>query len=261
MPNIHYNDAGTWKKIKKLHYNDAGTWKKIKKAYQNVGGTWKLIYSGAAEIHYLYNSANVTSGNTATYNNVAIGDAASDRNIIVAVGARGGTGVATTNVSVTINGVSAPEISGTKSTLNASFIGSQSSLYSLVVNSGTTANIVVSSVANFTTSHIAVYSVLGAQNTTPSSVNVAAPGVTNSSVITLGKSDGSVVLSYNYSPGDGSNNITWTSVTEDFEYYLSSPYQVNHSGASVLSTNSDNIVISSNNASIVRRHLCGVTFT
>ena len=46
MPELHYNDGGTWRKAKELHYNDGGTWRNIKEAWYNDGGTWRKVFSG-----------------------------------------------------------------------------------------------------------------------------------------------------------------------------------------------------------------------
>lgn len=43
---FHYNDGGTWRKMKEVHYNDGGTWRKAKEIWYNDGGTWRKVFSG-----------------------------------------------------------------------------------------------------------------------------------------------------------------------------------------------------------------------
>lgn len=62
---FHYNDSGTWRKMKEIHFNDSGTWRKLKEVWFNDNGTWRKVFSGAT-VYLVNHSLFRQSAGTAT---------------------------------------------------------------------------------------------------------------------------------------------------------------------------------------------------
>lgn len=64
MAELHYKDAGVWRKAKEFWYRDAGTWRKIKELWYRDAGTWRKVFTGgfsgfALTYHSIYGSPDI----------------------------------------------------------------------------------------------------------------------------------------------------------------------------------------------------------
>lgn len=59
----HYNDNGTWRKLKEIHYNDNGTWRKLKEVWYNDNGTWRKVFSGEGPVVPLSGGTSIMTAN------------------------------------------------------------------------------------------------------------------------------------------------------------------------------------------------------
>lgn len=161
---------------------------------------------------------------TYTFTSASIGTASTGRVIIVGVGGSNVTVAAITITSVTIGGVSATEISDNRS--GQSYCG----LYSLQVDTGTTADIVVTWSGVMSACGIGVWAAYNLLSSTPT--DTGTDSASDPLNTTIDVSAGGVVVAYteNYAGSTPSN--VWTGVTEDFDKVIRAAAFAGQSGAS-----------------------------
>lgn len=149
-----------------------------------------------------------------TFTSVAIGTAAADRYVIVAVACRGGASQADVS-SVTVAGVSCTQIG---SDVNAGASNSHLSLWltNTVIASGATANIVVTMAAPYPQGvAVATWAVAGLQSTTPTDTDST---TTDAASVSSSAQAGGILVAAAFSvDAMSSATHTWTGVTENFD--------------------------------------------
>lgn len=171
----------------------------------------------------------IGSGSTYTYNSQAIGPAAANRLVIVAVHSLQSAGARTIS-SVTVGGISATVIPGTTFTTTTAHGDYDSALYAASVPTGTTANIVVTMSGSVTgggggISVWAAYDLSsttaidgdGAINTSGSPANIPSLTTANSGFLVAS------AMAYAF----GAFSVSWTNATKRSEVSVgSNPYVV-----------------------------------
>jgi hypothetical protein len=146
-----------------------------------------------------------------TYATQAIGTAAADRLVFVGVASQI---VSPTISTLTIGGITATQVPG--SMVNLGAVQGQTEWWWALVPSGTTADIIVTYSANQSGStRIFVYSVVGADTTTPYSdvKTVVGSAASQSLSLTIPASGGGMGIASSTSRGAAS--YTWSNLTED----------------------------------------------
>lgn len=163
----------------------------------------------AIEITQTDTDYNTLGSTSHTFTGVSIGTANASRDVIVAVGYDYAT---TPSLTVEINGVTAPLISGTRA--NAGIYYAE--LHRLTVTSGTTATITLTAGASIIPC-IAVWSVL---YTRPVEHDTAT-STTNNPSLSIDTRARGAVLAFAFSAGTDLTGFTWTNVTEEFDVSIS----------------------------------------
>lgn len=164
-----------------------------------------------------------TGSNPYTWSGVSIGAAASDRLVIVSVG-WAGLGTVTLS-SATIGGVSATIVAQTTGT------NTGIAIIAAVVPTGTTADIVVTMSAGMSRFYYAVWRGTGFVSTTAYDTDAPAGGASSARSATIDVPAGGFVFAT--SQGADSGGVTWTNVTEDWDYSDSND---KHNGGSASSS-------------------------
>lgn len=155
-------------------------------------------------------------GTTVTFTGVNIGTASASRRVVVAVGSRSGT-----PTGCTIAGVTAT-LDGSDASPNQSYI------YSAVVTTGTTGDIVVSFPGGSPRCGIGVWAL---ENASPTGQTGTAANNADMNVTT---SVGDVVIASAYEHGTNGSTATWTGATERYDETVET--DMTHSGADVIAT-------------------------
>lgn len=167
---------------------------------------WSPYQRDPASFAYLTDLQNLTALTTYTFSSVSLGAAASTRVIVVFV-----QGVRSSGASVsscTVGGVSATRIETESST---NFPGA---LFTAVVPSGTTGDIVVTFNGTMSECAIGVYRATG-MSATPADWELKSDGSSASETLTVDVVEGGAVASF--ALRGNNNNLTWTGLSEDFE--------------------------------------------
>jgi len=177
-----------------------------------------------ASVTYAAQTSSTTAGSSFSFSSVAFSSTASDRLIVVSVGA---TAANQRTVSrVTIGGVSATGYE------NANRLR-HGSLWVAAVPSGTTGTVDVNFSGSVDNCHIGVWALYGISSAVPRESNQVSGSYTNNSS-TLNTAKGGVSIAAAVSAG--AVTITWTGLTENFDLQVSSEMR---SGASLVETVSD----------------------
>lgn len=192
--------------------------------------------ASVANVAYAGNTAAAASSSPQTLSSVAIGTAAADRYVVVAVALRASGGSQSDASAVTVGGVSCTQI-GTD-------VNSGNNHLSLwrtnsPIASGTTANVVVT-FTNAANIGAATWPVTGLQSTTPTDTDTT---TTDAASVTSTVSAGGIIVAAAYSVGISAGTHTWTGVTEDFDS-LSVGASGSVSGGSLNSPGGGNISVS-----------------
>lgn len=176
-------------------------------------GIFAVVGGKLASIAYCtaLGSGSVTATNTYMFTGASIGAAATGRLVIVAVSY---VTVAAATATCTIGGNAATEIAGcARRTASGASVEVQVRLYALTVNTGTTANIVLTTSSNATIFNIAVWAAYDVISTTPVDASNAWANGISTLTLSLNNSPGGVVCAYAVEPG----SVTWTGLTEDYD--------------------------------------------
>lgn len=200
----------------------------------------KLLFSRKpANVAYAGNATASVGGNPHTFSSVAIGTAAVDRYVIVAVAIRKQNQAGQA-------GATAVTVAGTACTQIGSSVQSDSNHLSLwrtnsPITSGTTANIAVTHVETYNNLGVAAWAVTGLQSVTPTDTDST---TTDAASVTSTVSAGGIIVAAAYSIGSSSAGThTWTGVTEGFDA-LSIGTSAAASGGSLNSVAGGNISVS-----------------
>ena len=199
----------------------------------------KLLFSRKpANVAYAGNATASVGGNPHTFSSVAIGTAAVDRYVIVAVAIRKQNQAGQA-------GATAVTVAGTACTQIGSSVQSDSNHLSLwrtnsPITSGTTANIAVTHVNTYNNLGVAAWAVTGLQSVTPTDTDST---TTDAASVTSTVSAGGIIVAAAYSVGLSAGTHTWTGVTEDFDS-LSVGASGSVSGGSLNSPGGGNISVS-----------------
>lgn len=146
-------------------------------------------------------TTNINNLTTYTFNNVAIGTAASDRIVVVGVSAEDGATVFNTS-SMTIGGNAATERVDTA----AASTTFTTSIYNLLVTSGTTATVAVTMTEAVEALNICVWAVYGLASAVPLSTD-SFSGTGSATLSTTG--DGGVIIGSAAHSGIAGNSVVW----------------------------------------------------
>lgn len=177
---------------------------------------------------YTYNAKYVstTDASSYTFSTSNIGTAATGRYVVVAVSI--GAGSLPSVTGVTIGGNAASIIGAASSNTNTGTV-----FYGLTVNTGTTADIVVSLSGAAVCCGIATYSLYGLSSTTPVDTKQSSANPGSASVTT---SNGGVLIVVAANAG-ALSTYTWTGgPSEDFDDTIEASTAVSYSGASQTTT-------------------------
>jgi hypothetical protein len=166
---------------------------------------------------------------TYTFAGHAIGDAATGRHVLVGIGASGGSGQSDRTISsVTVGGNAATAV-GTLVT-STSTTTTYAVLYIIQVDSGTTADIVVTWSDALVSTGIAVWALYNLLSATPTDT---ATSVTGSNIGIDVEARG-VIVGYNHTQRNaaGGSVHTWTNLTERFDEQIDAGNSDSHTGAS-----------------------------
>ncbi len=163
----------------------------------------------AIEITHTATDYNAAGSTSHTFSGVSIGTANANRDVIVAVGYDYAT---TPSLTVEINGVTAPLISGTRANAGVYY----AELHRLTVTSGTTATITLTAGASIIPA-ISVWSVLYAR---PTEHDTAISSTDDPSLSIDTRARGAV-LAFAFSAGTSLTGFTWTNLTESFDVAIS----------------------------------------
>lgn len=175
-------------------------------------GLFVLPYTAFASALVHLNDASATPGaSTYTLSAATFGTASSDRLIVVSINYIGGV-VANTDVTATIGGVSATNVSAVVNTGEAI----ASYIFVAAVPTGTSGNIVFSnSQGNFTRTITSWYGLTG-YNVIPFDHQTAQGSSGTQSVTIATAANGAVLGASANQGGTGANTVTWTGITSDF---------------------------------------------
>lgn len=183
--------------------------------------------AGVVDLSYVGTTVSATDASSYTFTDHAIGDAASDRVVVVCVYViRSG---AMTISDLTIGGNSATSIISQQSNTAAGI----SAIYALAVASGTTATIVVSLSATSIRGAVSVYRLIG----TGGSVTASATGADGtasdpqSASLTIPASGAGLAVA-----GNTAGTHTWTGATEDHDTLLETSTRISTARATVSAT-------------------------
>jgi hypothetical protein len=181
--------------------------------------------SGAMPSHaFTANAVNATDLTTYTFSTQAIGTAAVGRFIVVSVCLS----------SVASRVVSTLTVGGNSATLIGSQVSgafSVVSLWGVRVDTGTTADVVVTGTGALLHCGIGVWALYDLLSTTPTDTG-SSPDPTNPSTDTLTVLDGGIAIAITGN-GSGLVTYTWTGLTENFDETVEAANLVAHSGASL----------------------------
>lgn len=179
--------------------------------------------SSGVDVTFTESVVDTTDASAFTYSAVALGDADTDRLIVVCTGGTGTT-VGNRNVStLTIGGVSASLIVTLDHQASSIYV---SEMWSAVVPTGTTGDIVVTWNNTMTMNGIGVYRVMGA-DTTPHATATDASDASGLTVDINVEAGGAII---GYSSVDNTGTFVWSGLTEDFDEAVETTLWF-HSGA------------------------------
>lgn len=162
--------------------------------------------SPAAVLTYIGSTLDTANASVYTFDAHAIGTAASDRLVIVCPAANGGSGGIT---GVTCGGVAMTQV--VTPIVNGN---TAAGIYSLLVTTGTTAEIVVTYAASRNRSAISVYTLTSLESTTAYHTATGSDIDTNTSV-SINYSEGGAVIGVAHV--DGNRTAIWTNLTENYD--------------------------------------------
>lgn len=161
---------------------------------------------GLPIIQYVHAELMATGGTTQTYSGVPLGDAASDRLVVIWV--HMAIGGAADLTSATIAGISATKV------LEVDGTNSCSAIIQAVVPSGTTGNVVVNWSASVARGGIGVWALYNLQSTTPHDFDAPAGGGVATRSVSLDFAAGGIGIA---GIGNNESPSTWTNATERFD--------------------------------------------
>jgi len=169
---------------------------------------------------FVNNNRDDGNGDSYTYTGLSIGAAATGRYIVVAVTLGSGTPGTT---AVTINGNAMTSI------VDASDATSVAAIFIYKLETGTTADFVVSGGTGWDRCSIAIYTAYKVEGTyTSASDNTPSTNVLS---VSISIPAGAAVVAVEY--GDSSNTATWSGVTENYDVRA----ERHHSGGALVYTN------------------------
>jgi hypothetical protein len=201
LSEIHYVDGQQLTPTSFGEFDDNGVWRPIE---------YSATTTTPAISHVSDDSTGVNA-TTFTFSSQALGAAASDRRIVVAVGAGGGS-VGTAS-GVTVGGVTATQV------VHAALdVEANSSIWWAAVPTGTTGDVVVTFTSSKGNCGVSCYRLTGADMVLSTATDVAA-GSGAASLGTVGTPDNAVVVGNVYltEGGGATRTNTWAGLTENLD--------------------------------------------
>ena len=182
-----------------------------------------LAGPSAVTVSFIGSTVSTANATNYTFTNHAIGTAAGNRKVVVAVGVSGSSTQSIT--SMTIGGSGASEIVEQANTDNEV----SCALYELAVASGTTATIVVSGGRSANNCGVAVWAVYGAEaSASATAADYAAASAADPTLSIDCPINGAIIASSH--TNNGGSTFTWSGVTENYDETIEATRT--HSGAS-----------------------------